>query len=97
MYKFIPNKSFGQLSDISPKSFIEDKTNITLSRRDMDLKSSFLVPFDKSNLLRKIHFLLESNFQVIASFVLLEIGYLVTIVVNVFCNEHDNNFWDITK
>ena len=97
MYKFIPNKSFGQLSNISPKNFIEDKTNITLSRRDMDLKSSFLIPSDKSNLLRKVHFPLESNFQIEASFALLEIGYLVTIFVNVFCNEHDNYFWDITK
>ena len=34
------------------------------------------------NLLRKVDFLLESGFQVIAFFILLEVGYLVTIVVN---------------
>ena len=38
--------------------------------------------FDKSNFLRKVDFLLKSGFQVKASFILLEIGYFVIIVVN---------------
>ena len=48
----------------------------------MDLKSCQLTASDKSNLLRKVQFLLKSGFQVIAFFILLEVGYLVAIIVN---------------
>ena len=37
-----------------------------------------LIVSDKSNLLRKAYFLLKNGFQVIAFFILLELGYLVT-------------------
>ena len=37
---------------------------------------------DKSNLLRKVDFLLTSVFQVLAFFIPLEVGYLVLIVVD---------------
>ena len=37
---------------------------------------------DMSNLLRKVHILLVSDFQVIAFFIPLEVGYLFIIVVN---------------
>ena len=48
----------------------------------MDLKSCQLTASDKSNLLRKVQFLLKRGFQVIAFFILLEVGYLVAIIVN---------------
>ena len=36
-----------------------------------------LIASDKCNLLRKVHFVLKSGFQVIAFLILLEVGYLV--------------------
>ena len=54
----------------------------TQSRRDRDLKSCQLITFDNSHLLTKVHFLLKSGFQVIIFFILLEVGYFVTIVVS---------------
>ena len=45
-------------------------------------KSCQVIASDKSNLLRKVDFLLKSCFQVIAFLIPLEIGYLVIIVVN---------------
>ena len=48
----------------------------------MDLKSCQVVASDKSNLLRKVDFLLKNGFQVIAFFIHLEVGYLAIIVVN---------------
>ena len=48
---------------------------------DRDLKSCQLIASDKSNLLRKVHFLLNTGFQVIVFFILLEVGHLATIVV----------------
>ena len=48
----------------------------------MDLKSCQLIASHKSNLLRKVHFLLKSVFKVIAFFIIFEVGYLVIIVVN---------------
>ena len=54
----------------------------TQSRRDRDLKSCQLITFDNSHLLTKVHFLLKSGFQVIIVFILLEVGYFVTIVVS---------------
>ena len=54
----------------------------TQSRRDRDLKSCQLITFDNSDLLTKVHFLLKSGFQVIIFFILLEVGYFVTIVVS---------------
>ena len=41
-----------------------------------------LIASDKSNSLRKVHFLLKSDFQVIAFFINLAVGHLVIIVVN---------------
>ena len=38
---------------------------------------------DKFKLLRKVDFLLKSGFQVIAFFIILEVGYLVAILVNI--------------
>ena len=52
------------------------------SRSDRDLKISQVIAHDKSNVLRKVDFLLKCGFQVIAFFILLEVGYLVIIVVN---------------
>ena len=37
---------------------------------------------DKSNLLRKVHFLLKSGFPVTVFLILLEVGYFATIGVN---------------
>ena len=69
----------------------------TLSRSDRDLKSRQVIAPDKSNLLRKVAFLLKSGFQVIAFFIplevpclehgtimvpCLEVGYLLIIVEN---------------
>ena len=54
----------------------------TQSRWDRDLKSCQLITFDNSHLLTKVHFLLKSGFQVIIFFILLEVGYFVTIVVS---------------
>ena len=48
----------------------------------MDLKSCQVIATDKSNLLRKVDFLLKSGFEVVACFILLKVGSLVTIVVN---------------
>ena len=47
-----------------------------LKSQTRDLKSCQLIASDKSNLLRKVDFLLESRFQVIAFFISLEVGYL---------------------
>ena len=47
-----------------------------------DLKSCQLIAFDKSNLQRIAHFLPKSDFHIVAIFILLEVGYLVTIVMN---------------
>ena len=47
-----------------------------------DLKSCQLIAFDKSNVQRIAHFLPKSDFHVVAIFILLEVGYLVTIVMN---------------
>ena len=53
------------------------------SRRDRDLKSCQHIASNKSNLLKKVLFLLKSGFQVISQiFILLEVGHRVTIVVN---------------
>ena len=46
------------------------------------MKSCQLIAFGNSNLLRKIQFLLKSGFRVLAFFILLDEGYLVTNVVN---------------
>ena len=48
---------------------------------DMDLKSCQVIASDKSNLQRQVDFFLKNSFQV-NIFVLLDVGYLVTIVVN---------------
>ena len=48
----------------------------------MDLKSCQVIASDKSNLLRKVDFLLKSGFQVIEFFTPLEVGSLLFIVVN---------------
>ena len=45
------------------------------SRWDRDLKTS-----DKSKLLRKVDFLKKSGFQVVAFFILSEVGYLLIVV-----------------
>ena len=47
--------------------------------RDRDFESCQLISFDKSNSLRKVHFLLKNGCQVKESFVL-KVGYLVIIV-----------------
>ena len=52
------------------------------NRRDRDSKSWQLIASGKSNLLRKVYFLLESDFQATTFFIHLEVGYLVTIVAN---------------
>ena len=49
-----------------------DVNNTHESRRDIDLKSCQLTASEKSNILRKVHFLLKSSFQVIAFFTLVE-------------------------
>ena len=53
-----------------------------LSCRDKDLKSCQLIASDKSNLLRKVCFLLKSGSPVIGFSILLEVGYLDAIVLN---------------
>ena len=45
-----------------------------------EFESCQLIASDKSNLLRKVLFLLKSGFQVMAFFFLSEVGYIVTIV-----------------
>ena len=50
---------------------------------DKDLKSCQLIAAGKFNLLRKIHFLLKSSFQVIAFFIFLEI--FLEIFFRIFC------------
>ena len=55
------------------------------SHSDKDLKSCQVIGSNKSNLLRKVDFLLKSSFQVIAFFISLEVGYLVKIVLNFVC------------
>ena len=46
------------------------------------MKSCQVIASDKSNLLRKVDFLLKIGFQVIAFFLSLEVKYLAIIVVN---------------
>ena len=46
------------------------------------MKSCQVIASDESNLLRKVDFLLESSFQVIAFYIPLEEGYVVIIVAN---------------
>ena len=46
------------------------------------MKSCQVIASDKSNLLRKVDFLLKIGFQVIAFFLSLEVQYLAIIVVN---------------
>ena len=53
-----------------------------LSHKDRDLKVCSIIASDKSNLLRKDNFLLESGLQVTVFLILLEVGYLVTVVLN---------------
>ena len=56
--------------------------SVIKSRSNKDLKSCQVIASDKSNLMRKVDFLLKSSFQVIAFFMSLEVGCLVIIVVN---------------
>ena len=57
--------------------------SVKVACSDRDLKSYQVIASDKSNnLLRRLDFLLKSGFQVIAFFILLEVGYLVITVVN---------------
>ena len=62
------------------KGFIASVT--IFKSQDADLKSCQVIASDKSNLLEKIDFLLKSGFQVIAFFILLEVGCLAIIVIN---------------
>ena len=55
---------------------------LALKPQGQGFESCQVITSHKFNLLRKVDFLLESGFQVIAFFILLEVGYLVTIVVN---------------
>ena len=59
-----------------------DVVSVIKSRSNKDLKSCQVIASDKSNLMRKVDFLLKSSFQVIAFFMSLEVGCLVIIVVN---------------
>ena len=52
------------------------------SRNDKNWKSCQVMVSDKANLLLKVDFPPKSDFQVIAFFILLEVGYLVIIVVD---------------
>ena len=52
---------------------------------------------EKSNLLRKVDFLLKSGFQDIVFFIRLEVGYLVIIFVNFVYKWAQNYFRDIIK
>ena len=58
---------------------------IYYSPSDRDLKSSQVIVSDKSNLARKVDFLLKSGFQIMTIFIPLKVGYLVIIVVNFGC------------
>ena len=75
-----------ELSHLSWKSSLIYRTSIKVDANslnvDRDLKSCQVVASDKSNLLRKVDFLLKSGFQVIEFFILLGVGYLVIIDVN---------------
>ena len=64
---------------------------------ERDLKSYQIIASDKSNLLRKVHFLLKSVFQVTVYFILWEVGYFITTVINFVKSEHNNYFQAITK
>ena len=54
-----------------------------LSRSQGQRFEKLPIASDKSNLLRKVSFFLKSGFQVRAFLILFQVGYLVTIVVNV--------------
>ena len=62
--------------------------NIKVSKHREDLKperqgfEKLLIASDRTNLIRKVYFLLKSGFQVIAFSIIIEAGYLVTIAVN---------------
>ena len=58
---------------------------IYYSPSNRDLKSSQVIVSDKSNLARKVDFLLKSSFQIMTIFIPLKVGYLVIIVVNFSC------------
>ena len=57
-------------------SVARDRKNITL------LFSNYISTSDKSNLLKKVDFLLKRGFQVVALFISFEVRYLVIIVVS---------------
>ena len=57
-------------------SIARDRKNITL------LFSNYISTSDKSNLLKKVDFLLKRGFQVVALFISFEVRYLVIIVVS---------------
>ena len=60
---------------------VQEKKNILKLQRQ-GLESCQVIASDKSNLLRKVEFLLKSGFQTIVFFIPLEVGFLVIIVVN---------------
>lgn len=55
--------------------------NTNLKPQDKDLESCRLKASDKSDLIRKVYFLLKSGLHVTAFFILLEAGYLATTIV----------------
>ena len=57
-------------------SVARDRKNIAL------LFSNYISTSDKSNLLKKVDFLLKRGFQVVALFISFEVRYLVIIVVS---------------
>ena len=59
-------------------------------------KSCHVEASDKITLMREVHFLLKSGFQVITFSILLEVGYLIKIVGN-FIYKWAQNIWMYVK
>ena len=79
---FILVKSQRYLRSQSRLKFCENSLSADIKAAGTEiLKVLQLIASDKSNLLRKVHFLLKSVFQVIGFFVILKVGYLVKIVI----------------
>ena len=79
---FILVKSQRYLRSQSRLKFCENSLSADIKAAGTEiLKVLQLIASDKSNLPRKVHFLLKSVFQVIGFFVILKVGYLVKIVV----------------
>ena len=69
----VSNKLFIAKQSVYGSSFL------VLKPRRQGFENCQVITSDKSNLLRKVEFLLESDFQILAFF-LLEVGYFIIVI-----------------